>query len=47
MNIRTKIQKWRSIRRVENELYSLSTRELDDLGISRNQIPHIARQNAR
>jgi uncharacterized protein YjiS (DUF1127 family) len=36
-----------AIRRTFNELHSLDDRELADLGISRTDIPTIARQTAR
>ena len=36
-----------AIRRTFNELHQLNDRELADLGISRADIPHIARQAAR
>lgn len=36
-----------AIRRTFNELHELNDRELADLGISRADIPHIARQAAR
>lgn len=39
--------KWRRYRDTVNELNSLSNRELTDLGISRFDIPFIARQAAR
>jgi len=37
---------WLKYRETYNELMRLSTRELDDLGISRVEIPSIARQSA-
>jgi len=36
-----------AIRRTFNELHALNDRELADLGISRADIPHIARQAGR
>ena len=36
---------WRKYRETYNELMRLSTRELDDLGIARVEIPAIARQS--
>ncbi|MEO1703330.1 MAG: DUF1127 domain-containing protein [Pseudomonadota bacterium] len=44
MNFTNSLRQWRKVRQTENELYRLSTRELDDLGISRADIPTIARQ---
>ncbi|MEO1748962.1 MAG: DUF1127 domain-containing protein [Pseudomonadota bacterium] len=44
MNFSRSLSQWRKVRQTENELYRLSTRELDDLGISRADIPTIARQ---
>lgn len=44
MNIVGKFNQWRSYRRTVNELNTLTTRELDDLGISRYEIPMIARR---
>ena len=46
MNIATKFQKWRNYRRTFNELSKLSTRELDDLGLSRYDIPSVARRTS-
>ncbi|MCB1386980.1 MAG: DUF1127 domain-containing protein [Nitratireductor sp.] len=46
MNIIGKFKDWRSYRRTVNELGALSNRELNDLGISRADIPFIAK-NAR
>jgi len=43
MNLKRSYTTWRKVRKTENELYRLSTRELDDLGISRADIPTIAR----
>jgi uncharacterized protein YjiS (DUF1127 family) len=37
---------WRKYRQTYNELMRLTTRELDDLGINRVDIPQIARTNA-
>jgi uncharacterized protein YjiS (DUF1127 family) len=36
---------WRLFRRTYRELMQLSPRELSDLGISRGEIPEIARQS--
>ncbi|MCP4182060.1 MAG: DUF1127 domain-containing protein [Hyphomicrobiales bacterium] len=44
MNITTRFQKWRCYRRTCNELSKLSSRELDDLGISRHDIASVARR---
>lgn len=33
--------RWKARRQVEHELYSLTDRELNDLGIARGDIPHI------
>jgi len=44
MNIATKFQKWRNYRRTYNELSKLSSRELDDLGLSRYDIASVARR---
>ncbi|MEM7288793.1 MAG: DUF1127 domain-containing protein [Pseudomonadota bacterium] len=43
MNVIGSIKKWHNYRRTVNELSSLTNRELDDLGISRGDIPHVAR----
>lgn len=50
MNLRdisTRYKKWQTYRRIRNELASLGTRELDDLGIGRGDIDRIARKAAR
>ncbi len=44
MNIIGRINEWRSYRRTIRELSALSNRELTDLGISRSDIPFIARR---
>jgi len=47
MNIIGSIRTWNRVRQTRNELSSLSTRELNDLGISRGDIPFIARSAAK
>lgn len=44
MNVIGTIKNWRSYRRTVAELGALSNRELDDLGINRSEIPHIAKR---
>ncbi|MBV2142898.1 DUF1127 domain-containing protein [Falsochrobactrum sp. TDYN1] len=44
MNLFRSYNNWRRYRETVNELSQLSTRELNDLGISRADIPHVARQ---
>lgn len=44
MNIVREYQNWRRYRNTVNELNRLSTRELNDLGISRSDIPFVARK---
>lgn len=44
MNIARSYQNWRRYRETCNELNRLSHRELADLGISRSEIPSIARK---
>lgn len=44
MDIIGSFKNWRSYRRTVAELGALSNRELDDLGISRSEIPHVARR---
>ena len=41
--IMTRYRQWRAYRRVLGELSALDQRELDDLGIGRWRIEHIAR----
>ena len=43
MNVFGTYKNWRNYRRTVNELNALSTRELDDLGIARSDIPAVAR----
>jgi len=43
MDLFNSYRKWRSYRRTVRELSSLSNRELNDLGINRGQISHVAR----
>ena len=47
MDLMGSYQKWRKYRRTLNELNGLSTRELNDLGISRGDIPFVARGGKR
>ncbi|WP_411505628.1 DUF1127 domain-containing protein [Brucella anthropi] len=44
MNLIRSYNNWRRYRDTVNELSQLSTRELNDLGISRADIPFVARQ---
>lgn len=44
MNLLRSYNNWRRYRDTVNELSQLSTRELNDLGISRADIPFVARQ---
>lgn len=44
MEIFGNIRTWNRIRQTRNELNSLSNRELDDLGITRGDIPFIAKR---
>jgi uncharacterized protein YjiS (DUF1127 family) len=46
-NLRSTISRWRRIRRAEYELSQLDDRELNDLGISRSDIPRIARHGVK
>lgn len=43
MNILGNYKKWRTYRRTVDELSALSTRELNDLGISRTDIKQVAK----
>lgn len=45
MNLIRSYNNWRRYRDTVNELNQLSTRELGDLGISRADIPYVARQS--
>ena len=45
MNILRSYQNWRRYRETCNELGRLSNRELTDLGISRSDIPFVARKS--
>ncbi len=47
MNLARSFQSWRRYRETAAELNSLSQRELGDLGISRSDIPRIARRASR
>ncbi len=44
MNLTRSFKAWRQYRETSNELNRLSQRELADLGISRSDIPAIARK---
>ena len=46
MDILGNIRTWNRVRQTRNELSSLSNRELDDLGITRGDIPFIAQRAA-
>jgi uncharacterized protein YjiS (DUF1127 family) len=45
MNIVQNYQNWRRYRHTVSELNRLSTRELNDLGMSRADIPAVARRS--
>ena len=47
MSLFDNIRTWNRVRQTRNELFSLSNRELDDLGITRGDIPFIAKQASR
>ncbi|MEL6735851.1 MAG: DUF1127 domain-containing protein [Pseudomonadota bacterium] len=47
MDIFGQFRSWNRIRQTRNELYTLSERELNDLGIARGDIPFIAKRAAR
>ncbi len=47
MGIANAIRSFRKVRETANELNRLSNRELADLGISRSDIPALARQASR
>ena len=46
MNFRKAYKNWRDYRNTVNELTRMSERELNDLGISRGDIPFVARRPA-
>ena len=45
MNLIRNYRNWRRYRETVSELNRLSTRELNDLGIARNDIPYVARKS--
>ncbi|MBB3997420.1 DUF1127 domain-containing protein [Aureimonas pseudogalii] len=47
MNLTRSFQTWRQMRNTAAELNRLSQRELADLGLSRSDIPTVARQSVR
>ena len=47
MDIFNNIRTWNRTRLTRNELNSLSTHELNDLGINRGDIPFIAKRASR
>lgn len=47
MNIRNSYKNWRDYRKTVNELNSLSTRDLNDLGIQRSEISTLARSTSK
>jgi uncharacterized protein YjiS (DUF1127 family) len=47
MDILGNIRAWNNVRHTRNELSSLSNRELDDIGMTRGDIPFIAKRTAR
>jgi uncharacterized protein YjiS (DUF1127 family) len=47
MDILGNIRTWNRVRQTRKELSGLSNRELDDLGITRGDIPFIAQRAAR
>ena len=47
MDLLKPVRNWNRVRHTRNELNSLTNRELADLGISRGDIPFIARRAAQ
>jgi uncharacterized protein YjiS (DUF1127 family) len=47
MGIRTTLKKWAAYQQTVRELTALDNRQLNDLGITRNDITRIARDHAR
>lgn len=47
MDIFKPVRDWNRVRRTQNELSSLTNRELADLGITRGDIPRVARRSVR
>lgn len=47
MTFKQSFRNWRQYRNTCNELYRMSDRELGDIGISRSEIPFVARQAVR
>ncbi len=47
MDLFKSYQTWKRVRQTRNELNALSNRELNDLGISRGDIPFIAQRASR
>ncbi|QKV17766.1 DUF1127 domain-containing protein [Oricola thermophila] len=47
MNIVRSFNEWRRYRATCNELSRLTSRELNDLGINRGDIPYVARRATR
>ncbi|MCC0029174.1 MAG: DUF1127 domain-containing protein [Brucellaceae bacterium] len=45
MNVVREFRNWRRYRNTVNELSRLTTRELNDLGIARADIPFVARKS--
>lgn len=45
MNLVRNYRNWRRYRETVNELGRLSNRELNDIGISRGEIPYLARKS--
>ena len=45
MNLIRNYRNWRRYRETVSELQRLTTRELNDLGISRSDIPYVARKS--
>ncbi|MBO6901767.1 MAG: DUF1127 domain-containing protein [Rhizobiaceae bacterium] len=45
MNLIRNYRNWRRYRETVNELNRLSSRELNDLGINRGDIPYVARRS--
>ena len=47
MTFKQSFANWRRYRNTCNEMYRMSDRELNDIGISRGDIPFVARQSTR
>ncbi len=42
-NLKEKLDKWKEVKQIRKELYALSDRDLEDIGVNRYEIQYIVK----